>query len=149
MLRSHDWVVYSTIQFAGAEHVLAYLGRCTHKTAVANHRLVDFDGEHVRFRWSGYSDGNKPKVMRLEADECIRRFLLNVRLRKRGTIHTTVSSASPSGAHALGNLSAPARFRRTGRAEHCRARPLIDWRRRTRMLRRHEVLQRNFSLAGP
>ena len=77
-LRSHDWVVYSKAPFVGAEQVLAYLGRYTHKTAVANHRLVDFDGEHVRFRWRDYADGNKPKVMRLDADEFIRRFLLHV-----------------------------------------------------------------------
>ena len=45
----HDWVVYTKAPFAGAEHALAYLGRYTHKTAIGNHRLVDFDGEHVRF----------------------------------------------------------------------------------------------------
>ena len=77
-LRAHDWVVYTKAPFAGAEHVLAYLGRYTHKTAIANHRLVDFDGEHVRFRWRDYADGNKVKVMRLDADEFIRRFLLHV-----------------------------------------------------------------------
>ena len=77
-LRSHDWVVYTKAPFASAEQVLAYLGRYTHKTAIANHRLVDFDGEHVRFQWRDYADGNKPKVMRLDADEFIRRFLLHV-----------------------------------------------------------------------
>ena len=30
-LRAHDWVVYAKAPFAGAEHVLAYLGRYTHK----------------------------------------------------------------------------------------------------------------------
>ena len=77
-LRAHDWVVYTKAPFAGAEHVLAYLGRYTHKSAIANHRLVDFDGEHVRFRWRDYADSNKVKVMRLDADEFIRRFLLHV-----------------------------------------------------------------------
>ena len=77
-LRSHDWVVYSKAPFAGAEQVLAYLGRYTHKTAITNHRLVDFDGERVRFRWRDYADGNKAKLMRLDADEFIRRFLLHV-----------------------------------------------------------------------
>ena len=77
-LRAHDWVVYTKAPFAGAEHVLAYLGRYTHKSAIANHRLVDFDGQHVRFRWRDYADGNKVKVMRLDADEFIRRFLLHV-----------------------------------------------------------------------
>ena len=58
--------------------MLAYLGRYTHKTAIGNHRLVEFDAEHVRFRWRDYADGNKAKVMRLDADEFIRRFLLHV-----------------------------------------------------------------------
>ena len=77
-LRSNNWVVYSKAPFAGAGQVLAYLGRYTHKTAIGNHRLVDFDGEHVRFRWRDYADENKVKVMRLDADEFIRRFLLHV-----------------------------------------------------------------------
>ena len=77
-LRSHKWVVYSKAPFAGAGQVLAYLGRYTHKSAIGNHRLVDFDGENVRFRWRDYADGNSVKVMRLDADEFIRRFLLHV-----------------------------------------------------------------------
>ena len=77
-LRSNNWVVYTKAPFAAAGQVLAYLGRYTHKTAIGNHRLVEFDGEHVRFRWRDYADGNKAKVMRLDADEFIRRFLLHV-----------------------------------------------------------------------
>ena len=77
-LLSQDWVVYSKPPFADTGQVLAYLGRYTHKTAIGNHRLIDFDGEHVRFRWRDYADGNRRKVMRLEVDEFIRRFLLHV-----------------------------------------------------------------------
>ena len=77
-LRSHDWVVYTKPPFASAAHVLAYLGRYTHKVAIANHRLVDVDGEHVRFRWRDYADGNRRKIMRPHADEFVRRFLLHV-----------------------------------------------------------------------
>ncbi len=77
-LRSRDWVVYTKAPFADTGHVLGYLGRYTHKTAITNHRLVDFDDRHVRFRWRDYADGNTVKVMRLEADEFIRRFLLHV-----------------------------------------------------------------------
>ena len=77
-LQSHDWVVYTKAPFAGAANVLAYLGRYSHKTAIANHRLVDFDGEQVRFRWRDYAHGNKRKVMRLNAEEFVRRFLLHV-----------------------------------------------------------------------
>ena len=53
------------------------LGRYTHKSAIANHRLVEFNGEHVRFRWRDYPRGNKVKVMCLDAGEFIR-FLLHV-----------------------------------------------------------------------
>ena len=65
-------------EFAGAANVVAYLGRSTHKTAIGNHRLVDFDGEHVRLRWRDYAHGNKRKVTRLDAAEFVRRFLLHV-----------------------------------------------------------------------
>ena len=41
-LKGHDWVVYAKPPFAGAEQVLAYLGRYTHRVAIANHRLVSF-----------------------------------------------------------------------------------------------------------
>ena len=77
-LQSNDWVVYSKAPFAGATNVVAYLGRYTHKSAISNHRLVDFDGEQVRFRWRDYAHANKRKVMRLDAGEFIRRFLLHV-----------------------------------------------------------------------
>ena len=62
-LQSHDWVVYTKAPFAGAANILAYLGRYSHKTAIANHRLVVFDGEQVRFRWRDYAHGNKRKVL--------------------------------------------------------------------------------------
>ena len=77
-LQSNEWVVYTKAPFAGAAKVLAYLGRYTHKSAISNHRLVDFDGEQVRFRWRDYAHGNKVKVMTLDASEFIRRFLLHV-----------------------------------------------------------------------
>ena len=49
-LKTPDGVVYAKPPFAGAEQVLAYLGRYTHRVAIANHRLVSFDGDQVRFR---------------------------------------------------------------------------------------------------
>ena len=94
-LQSQDWVVYSKPPFADAGQVLAYLGRYTHKTAIGNHRLVDFDGEHVRFRWRDYADGNRRKVMRLEADEFIRRFLLHVLPRGFTSPACAITGCSP------------------------------------------------------
>lgn len=77
-LRRHPWVVYCKPPFAGPEHVLAYLGRYTHRVALSNDRLLAFDGARVRFRWRDYADGDRLKIMELEAAEFLRRFLLHV-----------------------------------------------------------------------
>jgi len=77
-LRQHDWVVYAKRPFAGPEQVLEYLGRYTHRVAISNERIVSLDDGRVRFRWKDYADGDRVKVMALEAEEFIRRFLLHV-----------------------------------------------------------------------
>lgn len=77
-LRSQDWVVYAKPPFAGAEKVVSYLGRYTHRVAISNHRLLSFEQNQVRFRWRDYAHGNKQKVMSLSANEFLRRFLLHV-----------------------------------------------------------------------
>jgi hypothetical protein len=77
-LRAVDWVVYAKRPFAGPEQVLAYLGRYTHRVALSNDRLVDHRDGRVRFRWKDYADHDRVKVMTLETDEFLRRFLLHV-----------------------------------------------------------------------
>ena len=57
---------------------MEYLGRYTHRVAIANSRLVACEDGDVRFRWKDYRANNKSKVMKLEADEFMRRFLLHV-----------------------------------------------------------------------
>jgi predicted Zn-ribbon and HTH transcriptional regulator len=77
-LGQKDWVVYAKPPFGGAEHVLNYLARYTHRVAISNHRLVAFDNDRVSFRWRDYAHGGKKKVMTVSADEFLRRFLLHV-----------------------------------------------------------------------
>jgi hypothetical protein len=77
-LRHQDWVVYAKRPFAGPEQVLQYLGRYTHRVAISNERLLSLADGVVRFRWKDYADGDRVKVMELEAEEFIRRFLLHV-----------------------------------------------------------------------
>lgn len=77
-LRAIDWIVYAKRPFAGPEQVLAYLGRYTHRVALSNNRLVDHRDGRVRFRWKDYADHDRVKVMTLEVDEFLRRFLLHV-----------------------------------------------------------------------
>jgi hypothetical protein len=76
-LRGIDWVVYAKPPFGGPEQVLAYLGRYTHRVAIANSRLVKFEDGHVSFRWRDYRKEALNKVMTLPAEEFIRRFLLH------------------------------------------------------------------------
>ena len=77
-LRHAEWVVYAKRPFGGPEHVLEYLGRYTHRVAIANHRLIDFADDKVRFHWKDYRHDARQKVMCLEAQEFMRRFLLHV-----------------------------------------------------------------------
>ena len=73
-----EWVVYAKPPFGGPERVLEYLGRYTHRVAIANSRLVEFADGQVAFRWKDYRHASRQKVMRLEAGEFVRRFLLHV-----------------------------------------------------------------------
>ena len=79
-LRKVKWVVYAKRPFGGPDAVLAYLSRYTHRIAIANSRLVAFDGERVTFKWKDYraKTGARYKLMTLDADEFIRRFLIHV-----------------------------------------------------------------------
>lgn len=77
-LRGQAWVVYTKRPFAGPEQVLDYLGRYTHRVAISNYRLLSLDDGVVRFRWRDYADHDRVKVMTLEVDEFLRRFLLHV-----------------------------------------------------------------------
>jgi hypothetical protein len=75
---ARDWVVYAKPPFGGPEHVFRYLGRYSHRVAIANNRLRSLDDTHVAFEYKDYSDGHRLKVMHLAVDEFIRRFLLHV-----------------------------------------------------------------------
>lgn len=73
-----NWIVYAKPPFGGPHHVLGYLARYTHRVAITNHRLVAFQHDQVTFRWKDYAHGNKKRMMTLDAQEFLRRFLLHV-----------------------------------------------------------------------
>jgi Putative transposase len=79
-VRQTEWVVYAKPPFAGPQQVVDYVGRYTHRVAIANHRLLDMDGGQVRFTYKDYraDPPNTSKTMTLAATEFIRRFLLHV-----------------------------------------------------------------------
>jgi hypothetical protein len=78
-LRKTEWVVYAKPPFGGPEAVLAYLSRYTHRVAISNSRLISADAKSVAFRWKDYRirNGDRQKVMRLDTDAFIRRFLIH------------------------------------------------------------------------
>ena len=79
-LRKAEWVVYAKKPFGGPEAVLAYLSRYTHRVAIANSRLLAFDGKAVAFKWKDYriEGPGRYKTMTLPTHEFIRRFLMHV-----------------------------------------------------------------------
>ena len=79
-LRKIEWVVYSKPPFGGPQAVLAYLSRYTHRVAIANSRLLAFDGAAVPFKWKDYRarGRERQKIMTLASREFIRRFLIHV-----------------------------------------------------------------------
>jgi hypothetical protein len=76
-LRRLGWVVYAKPPFGSPAQVLAYLGRYTHRVAIANSRLVSVTDAAVTFRWKNYRHHGRATLMTLAADEFIRRFLLH------------------------------------------------------------------------
>jgi hypothetical protein len=100
-----DWVVYAKPPFAGPEQVLGYLGRYTHRVAIANSRLVGLDDGQVSFTWKDYRQDARTKVMTLPADEFIRRFLQ----------HTL-----PDGFHRIRHIGFLANRHRTAKLALCR-----------------------------
>ncbi len=77
-LAQTDWVVYAKAPFGSARQVLGYLARYTHRVAISNRRLVSLEDGQVAFRYKDYRRGHSERVMRLEAVEFMRRFLLHV-----------------------------------------------------------------------
>jgi hypothetical protein len=73
-----DWVVYCKKPFKSSHHVVKYLSRYTHKTAIYNNRLATMDEDSVTFSYRDYKDQSKVKPLTLSAMEFIRRFLMHV-----------------------------------------------------------------------
>jgi Putative transposase len=70
-----DWVVYAKPPFGGPAQVLKYLARYTHRVAISNARLVALEEDGtVVFRAKDYQGGGTSKVVRLSAEEFLRRF---------------------------------------------------------------------------
>jgi hypothetical protein len=66
------WVVYAKRPFGGAEHVIRYLGRYTHRVGISNQRIVFARSDGVCFRTK------EGRTITLAPTEFLRRFLLHI-----------------------------------------------------------------------
>jgi Putative transposase/Transposase zinc-binding domain len=68
-----SWVVYAKRPFGGAEHVLRYLGRYTHRVGISNQRMVSMSSDGlVTFRTKS------GKTVTLPAEQFLARFVEHV-----------------------------------------------------------------------
>jgi hypothetical protein len=122
-LMATDWVVYSKPCLSHTETVVDYLGRYSHRIALADSRIRDFDGKSVELSYKDYRDGDRRKVMTLTGEELLRRFLLHVlpknfmrvrhfgflanrcRARRLAEIRTALDAPAPEVAKAPENAS--------------------------------------------
>ncbi len=72
------WSGYAKAPFSGPEKVLEYLSRYTHRVTISNYRIKSMQDGKVTFTWKDRADENKTKLMTLDVEEFIRRFLLHV-----------------------------------------------------------------------
>ena len=73
-----DWVVYTKKAFNGAESVINYLGRYTHRIAISNRRIVKIEGEKVTYMVKDYKNDGKMISHTIDGTDFIRMFLMHV-----------------------------------------------------------------------
>ena len=79
--RSVSWNVYAKAPFNGPAAVIRYLSRYTHRIAISNARILDFDGTVVSFRHrkpvARSTDTPRYATMSLPVDVFLRRYLMH------------------------------------------------------------------------
>lgn len=89
-----EWIPHCKETFNGAQSVIAYLGKYTHRIAVSNHRILCMDEKTVTFSVKDYKNGGGWKTLTVSGVEFVRRFLMHVppkrfvRIRHYGILKT-------------------------------------------------------------
>ena len=73
-----DWVPHCKKTFNGAQSVINYLGKYTHRIAISNHRIIRMDEDTVTYYVKDYREEGKWKECTISGIEFIRRFLMHV-----------------------------------------------------------------------
>ena len=93
-----DWVPHCKKTFNGAQSVINYLGKYTHRIAISNYRIIRMDEETVTYFVKDYRKEGKWKEYTISGIEFIRRFLMHVppkrfvRIRHYGLLCTRTKS---------------------------------------------------------
>ncbi len=78
LLYSKKWIPHIKETFKGAENVIEYLGRYTHRIAISNSRIVAIKDTGVTFTVKNYKKEGKKSHVTLTPVEFIRRFLMHI-----------------------------------------------------------------------
>ena len=73
-----EWIPYCKKTFNGAQSVIDYLGKYTHRIAISNHRIICMDDGNVTFSVKDYRNKGQWKELTLSGVEFIRRVLMHV-----------------------------------------------------------------------
>lgn len=73
-----DWVCYCKKPFNGAESVIRYLGKYTHRIAISNTRIKKITEKTVTYTVKDYKEKGKWKEKTVDGEEFVKRFLMHV-----------------------------------------------------------------------
>jgi hypothetical protein len=77
-ITNRKWVVYMKSKFPNSKRIVEYLSLYTHRTAISNSRILSINNNIIRFKYKDYKDNSKQKIMKLTANEFIKRFLYHI-----------------------------------------------------------------------
>lgn len=96
---SKEWIPHCKKTFNGAQSVIKYLGKYTHRIAISNHRIIRMTDTTVTFSVKDYRNEGTWKELTLSGIEFVRRFLMHVppkrfvRVRHYGLLSSRVKNS--------------------------------------------------------
>lgn len=73
-----SWQIYLLASPLHIWRIINYLGNYTHRVAISNHRLIKHEDGKVSFYYKDYKNAGVRKVMTLDENEFIRRFMQHI-----------------------------------------------------------------------
>lgn len=78
ILYNRSWVVYTKETFQGADSVIRYLGRYTHRIAISNQRILGMTDQTVTYLVKDYRNGGRYIPHTIKGIDFLRMFLMHV-----------------------------------------------------------------------